>query len=66
MDRAEAFRVVAKHIYVARMWFDGDRTLIILADNIEEAKDKAQKVLGVLTVPVKRVEPTDDPQVYEL
>lgn len=43
----------------------GDRTLIILADSIEEATEKAVKAFGLGSVHVRRIVPTDDPQVYE-
>lgn len=69
MPREEAFRVVAKHIYEAhRMYSDdpADRQLLILADSIEEAKEKAQKAFGISTVFVKLAKPTDDPQVYDI
>lgn len=69
MPRDKAFRIVAKHIYEAhRMYSDdpADRQLLILADSIEEAKEKAQKAFGISTVFVKPARPTDDPQVYDI
>lgn len=38
----------------------------LLADNIEEAKEKAQKVFELRSVAVNPVSNTDDPQIYDI
>lgn len=66
MPKAKAYRTIAKHLFRAHLKYEGDRTLIILADNIEEAEAKAVAAFGLNSVHVKRLDPTDDPQVYEV
>lgn len=65
-EKVKTYRVIAKHIYKAHLKYEGQRTLIILADNIEEATEKAVKAFGLNSVFVKRIDPTEDPQVYEV
>ena len=62
----KAYRTIAKHLFRAHRKYEGGRTLIILADNLEEATEKAVEVFGLDSVHVKRIDPTDDPQVYEI
>ena len=66
MERDTAYRTIAKHLFRAHLKYEGGRTLIILADNLEEATEKAVEVFGLDSVHVKRIDPTDDPQVYEI
>ena len=61
-----AYKIIAKHLYRAhRMYTDG-KTLVILADSIEEATEKARAAFGLSSVIVRRVYSTEDPQVYEV
>ena len=64
---AMAYRIVAKHIFLAHFKHESSREIIIiLADNIDEARQKAQNFLGLSSVTVRAIDPTDDPQIYEL
>lgn len=67
---AMAYRVVAKHIFLAQFdditKYESSREIIILADDVDEAKQKAQNFLGLSSVIVRAIDPTDDPQIYEL
>ena len=65
-ERNKAYRTIAKHLFRAHLKYEGNRTLIILADNIEEATEKAIAAFGLNGVHVKRINPTEDPQVYEI
>lgn len=65
-EKTKAYRTIAKHLFKAHLKYEGDRTLIILADSIEEATEKAVAAFGLNSVFVKRVDPTEDPQVYEV
>lgn len=42
MENKEAYRIIAKHTFVARRSYAGDATLIIFADTLEDAERKAQ------------------------
>ena len=46
--------------------YTGGKTLVILADSIEEATEKARTAFGVSSVVVRCVDATEDPQVYEV
>lgn len=61
-----AYKIVAKHLYRAHRMYTGGKTLVILADSIEEATEKARAAFGISTVIVRRVDATEDPQVYEV
>ena len=65
-ERNKAYRTIAKHLFRAHRKYEGGRTLIILADSIEEATEKAVAAFGFNSVHVKRIDPTEDPQVYEI
>lgn len=64
--RTKAYRTIAKHLFIAHRKYESSRILIILADSIEEATEKAIDAFGLNSVFVKRIDPTDDPQVYEV
>lgn len=64
MSKEKAYRTIAKHLFRAHLKYEGSRALIILADSIEEATEKAVAAFGLNSVSVKRIDPTDDPQVY--
>lgn len=65
-----AYRIVAKHIFLAQFdditKYESSREIIILADDIDEARQKAQNFLGLSSVTVRAVNSTDDAQIYEL
>lgn len=61
-----ACKIIAKHLYRAHRMYTGGKTLVILADSIEEATEKARAAFGISTVIVRRVDATEDPQVYEV
>ena len=45
---------------------EGGRQVIILADTLDEAHEKARIALGVDAVFVNRIVPTENPQVYDI
>lgn len=61
-----AYKIIAKHLYRAHRMYTGGKTLVILADSIEDATEKARAAFGILSVIVRRVDATEDPQVYEV
>lgn len=63
---AKAYRIVAKHIFLAHFKHESSKEIIILADDIDEARQKAQNFFEQNSVIVRAVEPTDDAQIYEL
>ena len=65
-EKDTAYRSVAKHIFVAHRMHEGGRQVIILADTLDEAHEKARIALGVDSVFVKRIMPTENPQVYDI
>lgn len=66
MKKNKAYQIIAKHIFLAHFKYESSREIIILADDIDEAKQKAQNVFGLSSVIVRAIDPTDDPQIYEL
>lgn len=46
--------------------YTGGKTLVILADSIEGATEKARAAFGISSVIVRRVDATEDPQIYEV
>lgn len=65
-EKTKAYRIIAKHVFTAHRKYGGSETLIILADGFEEAEKKARVVFGLNNVVVKQIDPTEDPQVYEI
>lgn len=65
-EKKKAYRTIAKHLFMAHLKYEGDKTLIILAESIEEATEKAVAAFGLNSVSVRRIDPTDDPQIYEI
>lgn len=62
-----AYRTVARHIFIAHRKASTDRRqVVILADNLSEAEEKAKAAFGMPSVHVKRVIPTEDAQIYNL
>ena len=66
LSNDSAYRIIAKHLYRAHRMYTGGKTLVILADSIEEATEKARAAFGISSVIVRRVDATEDPQVYEV
>lgn len=64
--KEKAYRVIAKHIFRAHRKHEGGKVLVLLADDICEAERLAMTVFGTSSVFVKRISPTEDPQVYEV
>ncbi len=64
--KEKAYRSIAKHVFRAHRKYVGGNRLVILADDIREAEKLAMTALGSSSVFVKRVTPTEDPQVYEV
>lgn len=68
-----AYRTIGKHIFEAHRIFtpEGQR-IIILADNLEEAKKKAENFYGFSSfssdyfISVTEVIPTEDAQIYKI
>lgn len=66
MPKEKAYRTLAKHIFRAHRKYEGGKVLVILADDIREAEQLAMTAFGTSSVFVKRVSPTEDPQVWEV
>lgn len=64
--KEKAYRSIAKHIFRAHRKCETGKVLVLLADNIHEAEQLAMTAFGTSNVFVKRVNPTTDPQVYEI
>lgn len=66
MTNDEAYAVIAKHIFVAKMRFEGDRQFIVLADDIDEAERVAKRFFNMNSVFVNSISSTANPQVFEI
>ena len=64
--KEKAYRSIAKHIFRAHRKYEGGKVLVLLAADIREAEQLAMTAFGTSSVFVKRVNPTTDPQVYEV
>lgn len=64
--KEKAYRSIVKHIFRARKKYEGGKVLVLLADDIREAEQLAMTAFGTSSVLVKRVSPTEDPQVWEV
>lgn len=64
MNREKAYSIISDHIFTARLKYEENRTIIILADTAVEATEKAQQYFGLKSVIVERVKKTHDPQIY--
>ena len=62
----QAYNTIGKHIYTARLRYGGDKIIVIIANTMSEAEEKAQEYFGLSCVSVSRVGGTNDPQVYEV
>lgn len=63
--KAQAYRSIAKHVFRAHQKYDGRKVLVLLADDLNEAEKLAMSAFGTSNVAVRRILPTEDPQVYE-
>lgn len=67
IDKSKAYRTIANHIYIAYPRYScGGNEIMILADNIDEAKEKASKFYDLNLITVKKLFPTEDPQIYRI
>lgn len=64
--KEEAYRTIAKHVFRAHRQSEGGKVLVLLADDIREAERLAMTAFGTSNILVRRVNPTTDPQVYEV
>lgn len=65
MNKEQAYRTIAKHIYVVYRAYSLERTdMLILADSLKEAQKKAEEAFQTSLVTVGKIEPTKDSQVY--
>ena len=64
--KEKAYRSIAKHIFRAHHKYETGKVLVLLADNIHEAEQLATTAFGTSNVFIRRVNPTTDPQVYEI
>jgi len=64
--KEEAYQSLARHIFRAHRKYEGGKVLVLLADDIREAERLAMTAFGTSSVFVKRVSPTEDPQVWEV
>lgn len=54
-----------KNIYIAHRKYEGEKEIIVLADDACEAEQKAQKFFETIFVSVAKLIPTEDSQVYK-
>ena len=67
MDMVKAYHTVAKYVFMAYPAHSTEqREIIIFADNTKEAQEKANAHFQTTYITVKRIAPTNDPQVYEI
>lgn len=64
--KEQAYRSIAKHVFRGLQNSNGKKTLLLLADDLSEAEKLAMIAFGTSNVNVRRVIPTEDPQVYEV
>ena len=64
MNKENAYSIIGKHIFTAHLKYEESGTIIILADTITEATEKAQQYFGLKSVIVERAQKTYDSQIY--
>ena len=64
MIKKEAFRVVAKHVFIATRQDFICKPAIILADNMNEALNKAVQFFSTDSIRIVAIGKTEDPQIY--
>lgn len=66
MAREQAYAIIGKHIFIAAYRYSEDfEPVIILADNLDDAKEKATKHFGI-DVAVWEPTATDSPDVLKV
>lgn len=67
MPREAAYRTISKHIFIAHQLDGGSRKiLLILADDFSEAERLAETSFGTASIFVRRIIPTENPQIFEV
>ena len=67
MSTEQAYRIIAKHIYIVYPTYSVDHgEIIVLADNESEAKKKADSYFNISLSSVCPLVSTNDPQIYLL
>lgn len=67
MNSKEAYNIIAKHIFIVyKTYSENYNTIIILADNKEIAKQKAQKYFQTLFVTVSKLNITQEEGLYKI
>ena len=67
MTTEQAYRIIAKHIYIAYPTYSVDyEEIIVLADNESEARKKAESYFNRSLLSVHPLDSTNDPQIYLL
>lgn len=66
MNREKAYNIMSKHVFIAHLEYDSSKDIVIIADTLDEAKQKAQKFYGLSSVSVDELHETYDSQIYEI
>lgn len=67
MNNKEAYNIIAKHIFTAyKTYSENYNTIVILADNKEIAKQKAQKYFQTPFVTVSGLNTTEEEGLYKI
>lgn len=67
MSKEQAFRTIAKHMYIAYPTYSTERkSILVLADEIGEARKLASEYFQRSLITVRLVDTTTNAQVYEI
>ena len=67
LTKTQAYRIIAKHIYIAYPTYSTSRKeIIILADSDSEATELAKQYFPRSLITVKHIEQTKNKQIYEI
>lgn len=44
MNREKAYSIISKHVFIAHLKYESNKDIVILADTLDEAKQKAQVI----------------------
>lgn len=67
MSKEQAFRTIAKHMYIAYPTYSTERkSILVLADGMGEARKLAAEYLQRSLITVRLVGTTTNAQVYEI
>lgn len=67
LTKTQAYRIIAKHIYIAYLTHSTSRKeIIILADSDSEATELAKQYFPRSLITVKHIEQTKNKQIYEI